>query len=357
MDAKINLQSDQMHYYQQSENDKHLLGFSSKISEAYRSAFLRVLQSFYLNKYISRDLYLEYAYATLPIDISKWKIMPNRAPEWWPSLKNLHADVDSEEKRLAPVSFMNSIEKLIETKQGKIVIAAEGAIQPLGSWKSSNPMHSFKLLAFGYEIIGSDLPTEKEVANALAKSTPGLIRKPSSTNKPFHFLEDKNNLVLISHNTVQVRDLIIYPLVIQEIQLAFSSWQYFRASHRAFNINIFGSENFIIQVNKNTWELYDKNKQSIVVYTDWLEGLKERYRGGMPLPYGQYLSIEENFLNEFLKQDNLRLGYLIKSTYRSEKNYYEIVAHEEVKLIGVSNIVLTPNNLFRSARKRYVYGL
>ena len=45
-DAGIILNANQVYYYGRSEHDEFLLGFSSKISEVYRSAFLRVLRHF-----------------------------------------------------------------------------------------------------------------------------------------------------------------------------------------------------------------------------------------------------------------------------------------------------------------------
>lgn len=51
-------------------NNSFLNGMSSYLSEIYRSAFLRVLQAFYMLEKIPDDIFLMYAYGTLPVDLS-----------------------------------------------------------------------------------------------------------------------------------------------------------------------------------------------------------------------------------------------------------------------------------------------
>ena len=75
----IELNSD-LYFYGRHKNDKLLIGFSTKVSEIYRSAFLRVLHGFHSEGLISRVFYLKYSFATLPIDLSFWNILPNRVP-------------------------------------------------------------------------------------------------------------------------------------------------------------------------------------------------------------------------------------------------------------------------------------
>jgi len=196
-DSGIALNANQVYYFARSEHDEILKCFSSKISEAYRSAFLRVLQQFYKNGDIEKEFYLEYAYATLPVDLSKWKILTNRAPEWWAKLEHPTATGSEEEDAITLISFQSPLEELIQDREGKTLIAAEGAIQPAESWMSGDPSHSFLLLAFGYTVIGSEHPTAEEIAQEISYS-PNLVTIPSKTPRPFHFLESKDNYLVSS---------------------------------------------------------------------------------------------------------------------------------------------------------------
>lgn len=338
-DAKTSLNTDQVYYYARSEHAEFLTGFSSKISEVYRSAFLRVLETFYQNGDIPEDFYLKYAYATLPIELSKWKILPNRAPEWWPKLIQ-PTEPDAEKANpIAAISFDSSPEDLINNPEGMVLIAAEGAIQPANGWVD-DPMHSFALIAFGYKVVGPQLPTPDEVAGEISYS-PSLVTIPSKTDRPFNFLEDKGNHVLMNGNPIRVKDIIVYPLVARDSDLCIALWQYFRDYDVSFNLNHALSQNLEITLYKNKWQLEDKNGKAVAMYADWLEGLKERYDRGVPIPHGQFMMLDRDFLNTWLNSDKLRLGFLLKNTYRSKQhNYDEIKKYEEAKLLNVSNIII-----------------
>ena len=338
-DAGIILNANQVYYYGRSEHDEFLLGFSSKISEVYRSAFLRVLQHFYKNGDISEDFYLEYAYATLPVELSKWKILPGRVPKWWPQLKQAPKS-DGAEQPVVPITFTNPLEKLIEPMEEKLIVAAEGAIQPSGNWASSDPMHTFLLIAFGYKVVGSQLPTAEEIAEKISYS-PSLATIPSRTVRPFNFLEDNENYLSVRGEALRIKDMIIYPLVARERDLCIALWQYFRDYDATFNLNQPLLQNLQVVINKNNWHLRNKNKEIMATYTDFLEGLKERYDRDMPLPHGQYLTTNKAFLDEWLTSNNLRLGYMLKIVYRSRQySHEEIKKYEDAKLLNVSSLII-----------------
>ena len=338
-DTGIQLNSNQVYYYARSEHDEFLLGFSSKISEVYRSAFLRVLQHFYQNGDIPKDFYLEYAYATLPIELSKWKILLNRAPDWWPKLAPISTLDTKKDDPLTTIYFENSPEDLIKNSDGKVLVAAEGAIQTANGWVD-DPMHSFLLVAFGYKVVGSEMPTPEEVAEEIAYS-PTLVTIPSRTNRPFNFLEDRENHLPVGSEGIRIKDIVIYPIVARDRDLCIALWQYFRDYDMAFNLNHSLSQELKIELGKNKWQLKNKDERIVATYEDWLEGLKERYDRNMPLPHGQSLTLDQDFLNSWLSGDNLRLGYLLKSTYRSRQySHDEVKKYKETKLLNVSNIII-----------------
>jgi hypothetical protein len=283
------------YFYGHLEHDKFLTGFSTKVSEVYRSAFLRVLHNFYAAKLIPSDFYLEYAFATLPIDLSFWKISLNRAPEWWPKLRN--PKIDNGEKKISIIQLKNPIENIIQhNKDNKIILAAEGAIEPAGGWME-NPTHSFSLIGFGYKVLGAD--------------------------------------------SVQLKGLIVYPLVTRNRDLTIGLWQYFRDKNPSFNITEKFREGLINIIKNNKWLYENKNDDEIVVFEDWIEGLQERYEFEMPVPHGHYVLIDENFLTEKLKDNGLRLGYVLKTIFRSkEYSYDEVQIINDFKLLNVSKIII-----------------
>lgn len=69
--------------------------------------------------------------------------------------------------------------------------------------------------------------------------------------------------------------------------------------------------------------------------------MQERYEFKMPVPHGHYILIDEKFLAEKLKANGLRLGYVLKTTFRSQKYSLDDVQKiDNFKLIDVSKIII-----------------
>ena len=341
MDAGVNVDANQVYYYARNEHDEFLTGFSTTISEAYRSAFLRVLQYFYTNGHIQRDFYLKYAYATLPIDLSRWKILPNRAPKWWPKLATEGASGSGGTDKIVSIALKEPIEKLTDQQDSMILIGAQGAIEPADGWsRGTNPLHSFRLIAFGYQVRGGDLPTADQVIKTIGYS-PRLAVIPSMTSRPFNFLEDKANHIPVREEPIQIGDLLIHPIVAYEQDLVIALWQYFREYNPALTLNWELAEGLGIVVYENRWEMQERDGKTLAVHYDWLEGQKERYYRDLPSPHGEYLMAEKDLIGRWLEEKNLRLGYVLKTTYRGKQySYDEVKKYDEVKLINVSPIIV-----------------
>jgi len=227
----IELNSD-IYFYGRHKNDKFLIGFSTKVSEIYRSAFLRVLHNFYSKKLIPLTFYLKYSFASLPVDLSFWNILPNRFPEWWPKL--IGSEDGDKKETLSTIQLEEPIENIIKyNKNNKIVLATEGAIRPTGGW-GENLKHSFSLIGFGYKVIGSDFPKPEEVAKEILHS-PRTLLLSIKAEHPISFL--KNSLLFdISSEPIPIKGLVVFPLITRNRDLKINLWQYFRGISQSFNI-------------------------------------------------------------------------------------------------------------------------
>ncbi len=320
------------YFYGHSKNDKFLIGFSTKVSEIYRSAFLRVLYS--VKKVIPDDFYLEYSFATLPVDLSFWKISSNRMPKYWPKL----AKTKTEQKDLSLIQFKTPVSTLLKYKENNFsILGASGAICPETGWYES-PSHSFSLIGFGYKVIGKNLPTAEEVSREILWSPQTLII-PTKADRPLNFLE---NYPLFDVHTepIQIKDLVVFPLVTRNKDLTIGLWQYYRDKNQSFNIVDELRNSLKIEIKQNRWAYIDKEDNEIIVFEDWLDGLQERYEFEMPIPHGQQILINNEFLNSLLENNNLRLGFLLKTTFRNKKySYDEIEVINDYDLLGISNII------------------
>ncbi len=333
-------------FYGSNENGKFLLGLSTKVSELYRSVFLRVLSDAYSKGYIESDFYFDYSFATLPIDLSFWQISPNRMPKWWPMLEN-DEKVNNNEKNITKIQFKTSIEDIVNYKNnGKIVLAADGAICQANGWFQS-PEHSFELIGFFYRVLGPNLPSAEKIAEEILYK-PKTISVPSKAEYPLSFLTNSDN-IQINCDPFKIGDLGVLPIVARNHHLAVSFWQYYRNKSYSLNINNEAFSNFKIEIEDEEWTCKNENGKEIIVFKDWLEGLQERSEFNMPFPHGQYLLIDEEFLMETLNLNDLRLGFLLKTVFRQkEHSYSEVKKFEEYKFINVSNLILERMNYLYS---------
>ena len=264
---------------------------------------------------------------------------PDRAPQWWPKLSQLSV-ADEGKAALTTVSYARSIVDLTEDIDGRAIVAAEGAIEPANGW-SDDPMHSFTLIGFGYRVVGKDMPTAKDVADYLSYQ-PGIVVIPSETDRPFHFLEDKEHHRPAREDAVQIEDLVIYPIVAREKHLCIDLWQIFRGYNRPFNLNYPLLWESPCLIDRNSWRIADEKGECLASYSDWLEGMKERYLRDVPLPHGQFLMLSRQYVDEILERDGLRLGYVLKTAYRSQKySYSGVDKYEEFQLINVGSIMVS----------------
>lgn len=324
------------YFYGHNKNDKFLTGFSTKVSEVYRSAFLRVLHG--IKESIPPDFYLEYSLATLPVDFSFWKINSNRMPKYWPKLAKAKT-TDATKKDISLIQFEAPINTLLDHKENDFaILGASGAICPETGW-SESPLHSFSLIGFGYKVVGRDLPTPEEISQEILWS-PQTIIIPTNANKPLNFLENHSHYDMHSE-PIQIKDLIVFPFITRNRDLTISFWQYFKDKNQSFNIVDELRNDLEIKIEQNHWAYIDKENNEIFVFKDWLEGLQERYEFEIPIPHGQQILINDKFLNEILKENNLRLGYLLKTTFRDKSySYDEIKSVDNFELFNVSNIIL-----------------
>jgi len=318
-------------------NYPKMTGVSSILSEIYRSAFLRVLQSFYDNYLMETDAYLGYSFATLPVELSYWRIMPNRAPEWWPRLK-YSTPKETYKKEIVKFSFQtNDIEKIIQKRGEIVLLGLKGTIQPMDGWSKGVLDTSIRLIGFGYKVIGTDIPEAKNVANEIFWR-PQHVIIPSQASRPFNILQSFQEQLPIVTKPIEAMDLILHPLVGNAKDLVIALWQWFRDYNPFYILHYQLARNLQVKLEKKRF-VYLQNDKPVAWSQDWSEGINEKT--DLETPHGTFIEIDSSFLNEYLDKHDLRLGYLAKTMYKFRIDSFDneqII--EDYQLIGVSRIII-----------------
>jgi len=314
-----------------------LSGMSSKLSEVYRTAFLRTINAFHKENRIDNDHYKMLAYSTMPVELSYWDLLPSRLPNWWPKIEGV-TQVEDKEQQLRPLQFVNPIDELIEGVEGKLILGMEGAIKFPEGWAESASSARITMIAFGYDVRGNNIPDAEAIAGELLYSPMATIQ-PTTSTTPFRILESKSNRIEYPVGQLELGDLSCQPMVCRNRDLTISLWQGFR-NYSLFSPNdVIGAD---LQNDIVGSELrYHKNGNTLAVVRDWLDGFCERNTRDLDNPHGVYILADKDFVMTYLASQQLRLGFIVKITYRFKKyDYEEAQIHDDYRLYNVSSIIV-----------------
>lgn len=322
-------------HFMRDDHSAVMPGMSTMLSEVYRSAFLRVLRRFYDRNLIKRHVYLWRSFATLPVDLSFWKVNPNRAPAWWPKLKA--GPEKNASSGLQAVCFERGVEEVLDSLGDSKILAMEGSVEPRGGWSDGTLNTAVTLVPFAYRLVGPRMPKAQAVADLLLYS-PRIVVDPLAGN-PFSFLEAASDHVTLSADTATLDDMLICPLVARVRCLVNPTWQWFRHFYVPFGVSHQLTGSPTIKIAGDSWK-YVVDGRVLAIARDWLEGLRERHENGLEIPAGNYTEIDAAVLKSLLIGSGLRVGYVLKTTHKYRMyTYEEAKSVDQYALIRVSNII------------------
>jgi hypothetical protein len=309
-----------VHYFAGGNYQPKRVACAFRLSEIYRTSYLRTLHFFYREGLMPEEFYLEYSFATLPIDFSFWQIKPGRIPEWWPAYEGEAADAHKAKEEIAR-NFLNQ-------HGDEVLLHATGAIRPK-HWSQGSEDVGIELYAFGYKLTSARRNTDETVAKEVIYRSPILLQFPGSGRE-----EEVLNDMLAPIDTVDSRsyeEFEIYPLVGRLHPLSISIWQWFRASHQI----LIPLPSLLKGAKPNVLDdgfIHGIDKTRLGTYREWTQGVRETLKDDSMPPFGAYYSISDELINDFLKAKGLRLGYAYRmhvkvgDHFKSElKTYYGLL--------------------------------
>jgi len=158
---------------------------------------------------------------------------------------------------------------------------------------------------------------------------------------PFKFLEScTEHIPIFDKYPIEIDDLLVYPLLSRARDLVIDLWQWFQDFHSPLTLFDNLSHGLTLTLSSHSWS-YMKDGRRIATNRQWLEGLQERYNDNFDIPHGNYIEIDRAFLNDYLKEKGLRLGYLARTNVKyKEKQYDKAKSFKSYELIGVSKIII-----------------
>lgn len=312
-------------------------GMSTKLSEIYRTAFMRTLFLSYKLKKIPKEILLKWTFSLCPIDLTFWDIDYQSPPNWWPQLmKQVDTEIDISKSRI-----WESLDNLISLsiRQNKI-LALNGPARPFEGWLEKDLDTTITLIPFAYKVKGGNLPSFHEIIKELQYYP--IHQLSTDAKNPLCFFDSEGEY--FDKEVIggfSLKDLGVFPLVSRLDTLTINLWQICRECHLPFGL----SENLLSLNLKllhryNEWS-YTHNEKEIAKGYTWNFSITERHENEFDIPSGQVLEINENWLKEILESQQVRLAHLVNIKMVLRKTRYDKPnTYEETKIFGISPIIV-----------------
>lgn len=300
-------------------DESHLMSASFKLSEVYRTSYLRTLQYFYDQGWMPRDFYLDYCLSTMPIDLSYWSIVPGRIPSWWPEYTNTE-ELKTNHKRI--------LQSAIDSSEDTKPLFITGALRP-SSWSDGSEPSGVQIVAFGYKSIDVNKINEEVLAKEILKKVPLLFQFPDSLKK-FEALE--SHLISLSESEYEkIGETLVQNLVGHAHPLSVPVWQWYREVHGSL-LPLDAVTNGLSRSYVPHGFDHKNGKKIIGSYREWSQGINERLDPKALPPFGLSYVISEEFLTNYLRKSGLKLGYAYK-TYILEGERWKLTTTSEYGII------------------------
>jgi hypothetical protein len=330
--------------YMGGPREPSMLGCSTRLSEVYRSAFIRTLAWFHFAGCVTDEEFIKHSMMTCPVDLSLWEINTAPPPEWWPRLDATTAG-SQKDVNVVELSTWSPLRDLVTTNSGVLkgsksrLLAVAGICLWKEDRKPENTEARFSLVAFAYKTLGPLLPSPEPVGACLLHSARWLVY-PELQSRPC-VLDTKSGIKFFAADEQWTfDDLTIYPLVFHFETLNSNFWQWFRGYNPPFGLSPhFARMKCIHGHDRECW-YYTRNRRRVAIGRDWRLGPLERLsRQAFPL-HGQFLEIESGLLDKFLTSQRLRLAYHLRVEIMTSKyRYDEPKEHSYDEFINLGRVI------------------
>ena len=309
------------------QDDYRYVAFDSKMSEYYRSAYLRAINRFLNNKSISFEEAILFSLKAIPIDFELWKIKPNLTPKWFPSL----IDNNKKEIDISQSEIIQQIGHVWDSQFNNDFIISECS-GLIGDGEKHNEL---ELYGFFQKTSGSKEPDHEKLSSALHYGT--SIGKGGINYLRFGG-EIKPNL--FEEHIVAVEDWDIVPISFSALPLNSLRWQWWRIWRAIWFPAPYLIKNYIKIENKPNKISFIDNNYEVAYWYDWVNNLREQVLANLPPSTGQALMIKKDLLTKIIDEEGFNFCWLLKLTsftrnYSHEK-FEEISSY---KLFGNTKII------------------
>lgn len=324
--------SDNMRYWMSHQGNKYTPA-DTKMSEIYRSAYIRTLARMVSDGRVDWEVATSLAAEICPIDLSLWHVRPQARPTWWP---NCNEDA-GEELDTTMLVVWRQVEQMWQHRKSllsnkQILVSCDGFI----GGKSEKSVYFLNIYGLFQRTEGIRTPDLQELAEMYQESTTFLANTKHRSKLRFDGVMQSDDLTACHH---QISDWsIVSAIQSARASGAVSRWQRWRIGSLWLPSScLLDSEIKFYCVEDGITIRHENNV--IGVCRDWTDGIKERQHYELPSLSGQYLSIETDIIDAYADKTKSGFCWLCVLTvyFRRDGNSTKYETFQEVRIFGASN--------------------
>lgn len=293
----------------------------TKLSEVYRSAFLRALAWAVSANRLAADAAVVFTVEACPVNLDLWRVRPTRKPDWFPSAEEPSGSIDT-----VPAQVWQQVEELWERQLGDpsdwIIAQASGIVLD-------------ERIIYDLEIYGmfqkSHGPREPRL-EAVAEWGHDEVQLSAQFEEYLHF----RGWIRQQRNKPWIRvfdDWSFAPAAGNLRANSFPRWQYWRMYRGVWMPTPYlGSARLDFSCTDKSVNV-SEGGEVVAKWFDWIDGLTERHHPQLPMATGECLQVRRKIIEDFSESTGSSFCWVCRITgYHREdtyKPYKQVRDHRE----------------------------
>jgi hypothetical protein len=307
----VKLTDRNLYFWWGSPSDKErVLATDTKLSEVYRSAYLRALAWAVSTERLAASAAVELAVGTCPINLDLWRVKPVSKPDWFPLAEEPIGNIDT-----VPAQVWRQVEKLWE---GQLDDRGEWRIaQTSGVVLDGKTVYDLEIYGLFQKSHGPRQPNLEKVAEWCHDE----VQLSAQMQEPLHF----RGRIRQEMNKTQRKvfdDWSFSPAFGSVYEGSIGRWQIWRMFRRVWLPTPSLASKLDFSCNTDGVNAY-QNGEIIARWFDWIDALTERHHVDLPMSTGQCLQIRRKTIEEFAKSSGSTFCWVCRITGYHRKDTYE----------------------------------
>ena len=293
-------------------NKERVFATDTKLSEVYRSAFLRALAwAVSTNRLEVKDA-LGLAVEACPINLELWRVKPSSKPDWFPRAEEPAGNIDT-----VPAQIWRQVEELWNKQ---LYDSSEWRVaQASGVVLDGSIFYDLEIYGMFQKSHGPEVPGFESVAEWCHDKLQLSAQLTGYLNLSGTIQQEKNKAWLKAFG-----DWSFAPAAGSLSVITYPRWQYWRMSRRIWLPTPYlGSTRLNFSCSDESVNVYE-GEELIAKWFDWTDGLTERHHVELPMATGQCLQISRKTIEGFTESTGSSFCWVCRLTGYHRKETYEL---------------------------------